>query len=153
MGILDKIKKTKEEVKEKEAGNKAVVEDTQKTSTKESTESPKKTEKKTIKKADDKGVSRTLHVNKVLKYPHVSEKSAQDETRGHYTFVVEPTADKTSIKDAVEAVYGVRPVKVRTSHTEGKTVRFGYRSGRRGDWKKAVVIMPKGERINIHEGV
>jgi len=140
MGILDKMKKTKAE--EKATETKAPVKVTKKAAPAKK-EAPKKT-------TTSESVSKA---HAVLKFPHISEKSALKETKSQYTFVVTADADKISIKDAVETIYGVRPTKVRTMNMDGKSVRFGLKMGRRADWKKAVVTLPKGKSINIHEGV
>lgn len=150
MGILDKIKKTKKTTDDPKVKD-AVVEDVKK-------EAPKKATKTTVKKVEKKEVAtqtsgKTSRAHAVLKFPHVSEKAALRETKHQYTFVVNVDADKTSIKDAVESIYGVRPKHVRTMNMDGKEVRFGTKFGRRAAWKKAVVILPKGKTINIHEGV
>lgn len=86
---------------------------------------------------------------RVLVRPLLSEKTARAEARGTYTFAVAMDANKTEITQAVEAVYGVRPTQVRTSLVEGKATR----SGRRANWKKAVVTLPAGKTISIHTGV
>ncbi|OGH71147.1 MAG: 50S ribosomal protein L23 [Candidatus Magasanikbacteria bacterium RIFCSPHIGHO2_02_FULL_51_14] len=89
----------------------------------------------------------------VLVRPIVSEKAALSENRGVYSFAVARGAGKTDIVQAVEDVYGIRPAAVRVMNFDGKTTRFGRQSGRRKDWKKAVVTLPQGKTINIHEGV
>jgi len=153
MGILDKIKSTsaKDSVEKKEAQaveTKAVVKDAAKKAP-----TKKAPTKKAAKKAPTKQEGTTSKAYAILKSPLVSEKAAAAETKGQYTFVVSKDADKVAIKDAVESVYGVRPEKVSTMNFDGKTVRFGLRMGRRNAWKKAVVMLPKGKSINIHEGV
>ena len=90
---------------------------------------------------------------RVLLQPLVSEKTANAETKGTYTFVVGSSATKTDVKEAIKLVYGVKPVAVRTINREGKRVRFGRNFGKRKDWKKAIVTLPKGKTISIHEGV
>ncbi|OGH91588.1 MAG: 50S ribosomal protein L23 [Candidatus Magasanikbacteria bacterium RIFOXYC2_FULL_39_8] len=75
------------------------------------------------------------------------------EMRGVYAFAVALEATKEDIKHAVFQTYGVKPTQVRTSHVEGKRVRFGYAKGKRRDWKKAMVYLPKGMTIHVHEGV
>lgn len=91
--------------------------------------------------------------HRVLMRPLLSEKSARDEKRGTYAFAVAMNATKTEIIRAVEQVYGVRPSSVRTLITEGKVARFGQNTGRRKDWKKAIVSLPAGSTISIHTGV
>lgn len=90
---------------------------------------------------------------RVLLRPVVSEKAVFLETGGTYTFAVKPGANKTLVKQAVKEAYGVMPVSVRVINVEGKDVRFGRSSGKRSDWKKAIVTLPKGKMISIHEGV
>ena len=83
----------------------------------------------------------------------MSEKAAMHEATGTYTFKVHPRATKIAIKKAIQSIYHVSPVSVRVMHTQGKAVRFGRFLGKRKDWKKAIVTLPKGTTIAIHEGV
>lgn len=89
----------------------------------------------------------------ILIRPVMTEKSLQGEGRGHYTFFVASAANKVEIKEAIKELYGVMPTRVRIQNTEGKRVRFGRNMGRRNDMKKAIVVLPKGQTISIHEGV
>lgn len=90
---------------------------------------------------------------KILVRPLVSEKAAIAESQNVYTFVVSNKATKIDIKNTIKQVYNVAPIKVRIVNMEGKDVRFGRNLGIRKDWKKAMVTLPKGQSINIHEGV
>jgi large subunit ribosomal protein L23 len=92
-------------------------------------------------------------VNQVLVQPLITEKSAIRESFGTYTFMVALAATKLSVKQAVKDVYGVMPSDVRIMNVEGKRVRTGRNLGKRRDWKKAIVTLPKGKTIHIHEGV
>jgi len=105
----------------------------------------------TPKKVIKKGKSQIAH--KILINPIISEKAAVAESLGVYTFVVAAEATKAQIKNAVSQVYNVQPKKVRIINMEGKRLRFGRRWGRRKDWKKAIITLPKGQAISIHEGV
>lgn len=89
----------------------------------------------------------------VLLAPLMSEKALLGEMQGQYTFLVVTTATKVDVKRAVQEVYGVLPVRVRMVNTDGKVVRFGRFMGRRAAVKKAIVTLPKGKTIAIHEGV
>jgi large subunit ribosomal protein L23 len=89
----------------------------------------------------------------VLLSPYVSEKAAVAEALGAYTFIVASSATKYAVAEAVKDVYGIRPASVRMIHVEGKQVRSGRTFAKRNDWKKAVVTLPKGQSIRIHEGV
>jgi large subunit ribosomal protein L23 len=89
----------------------------------------------------------------VLLQPLVTEKSVIRESAGVYTFMVALGATKLTVKQAVKDIYGVLPSTVRMINVEGKRVRFGRTIGKRRDWKKAIVTLPKGKTIHIHEGV
>ncbi|MFA5062372.1 MAG: 50S ribosomal protein L23 [Patescibacteria group bacterium] len=90
---------------------------------------------------------------KILVKPLVTEKSAVAESINKYSFVVMAGASKFQIKKAVEDVYGVKPTSVNIINVEGRRVRFGRTFGRRSDFKKAIVTLPKGKSIDIHVGV
>lgn len=89
----------------------------------------------------------------ILLHPLLSEKAASAESRGVYTFIVGRKANKIQIKHAIASVYKVRPVKIRVVNINGKISRHGRSLGRRSDWKKAIITLPKGQSISIHEGV
>jgi len=123
-------------------------------------EKKEKTNKETKKIAEKKDVKVSQvdarahnHAYRILIRPCVSEKATEAETHSVYTFIVSEDASKTDIISAVEAIYGKRPSRVRTARFEGKRMRFGYRRGKRKDWKKAYVYMPQGVTLHIHEGV
>lgn len=90
---------------------------------------------------------------RVIVRPLVTEKAAHSESIGKYTFVVGRGASKTQVKQAVRELYGVLPVSVNMVNAQGKRVRFGRSQGRRSDFKKAIVTLPKGKTIAVHEGV
>jgi large subunit ribosomal protein L23 len=81
--------------------------------------------------------------------PVVSEKSYALLDNGRYTFVVHPSANKTEIKQAVEAIWGVRVAKVNTLNRPGKRVRFGLVQGQRKRTKRAIVTLAEGDEIDI----
>lgn len=93
------------------------------------------------------------NAHRVLLHPLVSEKAAHAEANNVYTFVVSRSATKDAVKQAVRDVYGIMPIKVRVINTEGKIARHGRSIGRRSDWRKALVTLPKGQTIGVHEGV
>lgn len=86
--------------------------------------------------------------------PIVTEKSsAALQDRGEYTFEVHPEANKTAIKQAIESLFGVKVRGVWTSQQRGKARRVGTKSGLRPRWKKAIVTLREGDRIEgIFEG-
>ncbi len=87
--------------------------------------------------------------------PLITEKStyqAKQSAAGHggtYSFEVHPLANKTEIKDAVEKIYRVKVVDVRTSNRPGKLRRFRYRFGRTRKTKRAVVTVDKDSHIDL----
>ena len=94
-----------------------------------------------------------MDAGQVIIRPVVSEKSYALATVGKYTFRVHPDAHKTQIKQAVEALFGVRVLGVRTSSVPSKPKRRGYTAGRTRQWKKAVVQVREGDTIPIFQGL
>lgn len=121
---------------------------------------PKAQEEKDILDVD-RGISKgkslsdssTTSIKRVLLGTHVSEKAASMESNGVYTFKVAINSSKIEIKEAVRRSYGVLPVNVSVMNVEGKRKNFGKTKGRRSDWKKAIVTLPKGKNIDIHSGI
>ena len=87
----------------------------------------------------------------VLIAPVVSEKSYGLLDEGKYTFVVDPRANKTEIKIAVEQVFGVKVSSVNTVNRKGKARRTRFGMGRRKDTKRAIVTLREGT-IDIFGG-
>ena len=93
-------------------------------------------------------------VREIIRRPLVTEKSTQaNELANKFTFVVRKDANKIEIKQAVEEVFGVSVLEVRTLNVRGKNKRIGFRHGRKPDWKKAVVTLREGDRIDLFENV
>jgi large subunit ribosomal protein L23 len=85
--------------------------------------------------------------------PVVSEKSYVLSAAGKYTFRVHPDAHKTEIRQAVESLFDVHVVDVRTLSVKSKPKRRGVTSGRTRSWKKAIVQVRAGESIAIFQGL
>jgi len=92
-------------------------------------------------------------VQKIIRRPLVTEKSTRqkDENR-QYVFEVDGNANKIEIQSAVERLFKVKVLEVRTCNVLGKMKRLGRRFGKRADWKKAVVTLKEGDRIEFFEG-
>ena len=88
----------------------------------------------------------------VIIRPVVSEKSYALMAEGKYTFRVHDRAHKTQVRGAIEEIFGVRVRSVRVSRVRAKPKRRGLHSGRSRAWKKAVVQLAPGERIELFEG-
>ncbi len=108
---------------------------------------------KAKKKSSAAKIKTVSPLKRVLLGAHVSEKAASVEALGRYTFRVALDATKLDIKQAVKSHYGVLPVDVRVMNMEGKRKSFGKSKGKRSDWKKAIVTLPKGKSIDIHSGI
>jgi len=92
-------------------------------------------------------------LHRTIVRPIVTEQSsAAYQERGEYTFRVASDATKTSIRAAVEQLFGVKVTGVWTSNQRGKARRVGKDIGRRPHWKKAVVKLRDGDTIDIFEG-
>lgn len=90
---------------------------------------------------------------RLLKTPHLTEKSVlQKELANQITFTVERHANKIEIKRAVEKTFNVTVLNVNTINVHGKHKRLGRFTGRRPDWKKAVVTLKEGDKIEYFEG-
>jgi large subunit ribosomal protein L23 len=84
--------------------------------------------------------------------PVISEKSYALMAEGKYTFRVHDACHKTQIASAVEAIFDVHVSAVRTSRVRAKPKRRGLHSGKTRSWKKAIVQLAPGERIEMFEG-
>lgn len=89
----------------------------------------------------------------IIQRPVVTEKSTMASEQNKLVFVVRKDADKPTIKEAVEKIFGVSVVAVNTITTKGKTKRFRGVLGQRSDVKKAVVTLKQGETIDLAAGV
>ena len=86
--------------------------------------------------------------------PIVSEKSMDQLADRKYTFKVAPDANKIQIKKAVEEIFGVTVEKVTTANVLGKVKRMGATSGKRADWKKAIVkLTADSKTIEFFDGM
>ena len=88
----------------------------------------------------------------VIVRPVVSEKSYALLTANKYTFRVHPQAHKTQVRQAVEEVFGVRVLDVRTMSVKSKPKRRGLTYGRTRSWKKAIVELHPDDTIELFEG-
>ena len=90
----------------------------------------------------------------IIKRPLLTEKSTtvKDENN-KYVFEVDPRANKIEITHAVERLFKVKVINVHVMNMRGKKKRMGKIVGQKKDWKKAVVTLAPGSRIEVHEGV
>jgi large subunit ribosomal protein L23 len=89
----------------------------------------------------------------LIKKPIITEKATMASENGAVVFKVAMDATKPKIKEAVEAVFGVKVKAVNTTITKGKTKRFRGRPGERSDVKKAYVTLESGHTIDVTTGL
>ncbi|HRY63375.1 MAG TPA: 50S ribosomal protein L23 [Patescibacteria group bacterium] len=89
---------------------------------------------------------------KNLIHPLITEKSNILSSFNQYVFAVNKHATKSSVKAAIKEVYGVNPLKIRIINNLGKQVRTGKNTtGYLKNWKKAIVVVPAGTKIDVYE--
>ncbi len=155
MGILDKLKKTKkivdkkiESVKTKE-GKEEDLSQVESPVSEQETEQTRqsKTNRKQKEVKNDKQFKKEAY--KVIIRPIITEKSTREMRLGKYVFEVAANVNKIQVQKAFKHVYGVVPLQVNIVNLPGKVVRFGRIRGKRKDWKKAIITLPKGKSINL----
>jgi large subunit ribosomal protein L23 len=161
MGFFDRFKKFDKNAKVKKAEHKApkaVVEDKE---AKETVSTLKeKTDTKTVATLKEKEIKvkkskkdDTKDAYKILLKPLVTEKATDLASSNKYCFKVAKSANKITVKKAIKDVYGYMRLNINIINMSGKAVRYGRISGRTKHWKKAIVTLKKGEKIEIYEGV
>ena len=90
---------------------------------------------------------------RILIKPLVTEKATHLVTQNKYSFAVNKAANKIVVKKAIASLYGVKPLRVNIINARGKFVKSGRTSGKKKNWKKAVVTLKPGDKIEIYEGV
>ncbi len=94
-----------------------------------------------------------MHLYEVLRRPLITEKSTKLQTQGKYAFEIADEANKPMIKQAVENAFKVRVTGVNVVTVPGKTRRVGRRQIQTRPWKKAIVTLQAGDKIEFFEGV
>ena len=94
-----------------------------------------------------------MNAHQVIIRPLITEKNTNLMPLGKYCFEVDRSANKVQIKAAVEEIFNVKVTQVHTMNVRGKQRRRGMRYGYTADWKKAIVTLAEGDRIELLEGV
>ena len=94
-----------------------------------------------------------MNIHQVLLKPTITEKSTLLQESGIYTFQVDLKANKSQVKEAIEKNFDVTVRDVNITKLHGKTKRYGQRTKKMPDIKKAVVTLQPGDRINLIEGL
>jgi large subunit ribosomal protein L23 len=90
----------------------------------------------------------------IIRGPVITEKTTlQKELNNQVTFRVDKRANRVEIKDAVEKAFNTKVKQVRTVQVKGKVKQRGRIIGKRADWKKAIITLMPGQRIDFFEGV
>jgi len=156
MGFLDKFKKKSadEKILKDEAGQKE--EKPKKIDIKESKVKTEENDKKEVKKpgtseGDIKG--KTSQSYRILIKPLITEKAGDLGAINKYVFAVNPRMNKVEVKKAIRTIYKVEPVKISISNFSGKNVKYGRIRGKTKNWKKAIITLKEGDKIEVYEGV
>lgn len=104
-----------------------------------------------MKKKDAKKISGQAY--RVLIKPMVTEKATNLGSSNQYVFMVGIDTNKIEVSKAIQEVYGVKPISVNIIKVKGKKVNRGRITGKRKDFKKAVITLKKGDAISVYEGV
>jgi large subunit ribosomal protein L23 len=94
-----------------------------------------------------------MHIYEVVRRPLITEKATLLKEQNRYAFEVAKEANKRQIKEAVQAAFKVNVVKVNVMRVPGKMRRIGRRYVLTPSWKKAVVTLEPGQKIEFFEGV
>jgi len=90
---------------------------------------------------------------RILIKPRITEKGSSLGIYNQYVFEVDKHANKIEIRKAIRKVYGIDPIKVNIINMSGKKVRYGRTEGRTKNWKKAIVTLASGQKIEMQEGL
>lgn len=89
----------------------------------------------------------------IIRRPIITEKTnIQKDEANQVTFEVDPRANRIEVQRAVEKIFNVKVASARTMNVSGKVKRRGRITGKRRNWKKAIVTLMPGERIEFFEG-
>lgn len=97
-----------------------------------------------------------MKINQVIKKALITEKTMALAREGKYTFVVDRRADKQAIKKTSESLFSVKVIKVRIINIKGKEKKVGRQRRqtiRKPDWKKAILELTPGQKIDIFEEI
>ncbi len=94
-----------------------------------------------------------MHLYEILRRPLITEKSTLLKEQNRYAFEVALKASKRQIKEAVETAFKVNVIKVNVMNVPGKMKRMRRRQVMTPSWKKAIVTLKQGQKIEFYEGV
>nr|YP_009497509.1 ribosomal protein L23 [Biddulphia tridens]AWT40222.1 ribosomal protein L23 [Biddulphia tridens] len=85
----------------------------------------------------------------IIKYPIITDKATRLLENNQYSFIVNPSSDKLTIKAAIEYLFNVKVIKINTCHLPKKTKRVGAFLGSKPHYKKAIVTLSEADTINL----
>jgi large subunit ribosomal protein L23 len=94
-----------------------------------------------------------LHAYGIVRRPLITEKAQNLAASNKYAFEVDRRANKLQIKEAIEIAFNVKVSTVNTCMMKGKVRRYGRAETKQPDWKKAIVTLAPGDKIELFEGV
>ncbi len=95
-----------------------------------------------------------MEIYQIIKEPHITEKSTlQKEGANQVSLKVHKRANKIEIRKAIEMLFKTKVIDVKTMNVRGKRRRVGKNTGKRPDWKKAIITLAPGESIEFFEGM
>lgn len=94
-----------------------------------------------------------MNPHQIIVRPLITEKNTNLMSLNKYSFEVDRNANKIQIRNAIETIFNVRVTAVHTMNVRGKKRRRGRDFGYSADWKKAIVTLADGDRIELFEGV
>ena len=89
----------------------------------------------------------------IIKYPIITDKATRLLENNQYSFIVNPSSDKITIKTAIEYLFNVKVIKVNTCHLPKKKKRVGKYLGWKSHYKKAIVTLAEGDTIDLYENI
>ena len=89
----------------------------------------------------------------IIVKPIITERSVAGIEENKYTFKVSKDANKIDVKRAIEEIFKVKVIDVKTMNVKGKMKRMGKNIGKRPDWKKAIITLKDGDKIEVVEGL
>lgn len=92
-----------------------------------------------------------MNAHEILVKPIITEKATIISDQNKYVFRVAKTANKKTVSQAIKAVYNVEPVSVNIINVRGKVKSVRLRSGRTNAWKKAIITLKVGDKIELFE--
>ncbi|MFH1207379.1 MAG: 50S ribosomal protein L23 [Patescibacteria group bacterium] len=95
----------------------------------------------------------TGNAYRVLIKPLVTEKGSLLGMDNQYVFQVAPGTNRVEVRKAIRKLYGTDPIKVNIINVRGKGIRYGRSTGRTKAWKKAIITLAAGQKIEIQEGL